>query len=97
MGGDKRNKQRKLKMNHARNKFCTDYNKLIGAKLREARKDAKVEPKVAAHILHRDSNHLGRIEKGLAHIRACDLFMLATLYKKNIDFFFEFDSNKNSL
>jgi len=60
----------------------------LGARLFQARLDAKLEQKEVAVKIGKTQSYISKVESGDIKIDSYNLYLLATLYRKSVEYFF---------
>jgi transcriptional regulator with XRE-family HTH domain len=76
-----------------RSREITEFDKMIGNKIREARNEAKVTQDGLAYIIGVTYQQLQKYEKGINRITAGRLLEISKSVGKPIEFFFEGNNN----
>jgi transcriptional regulator with XRE-family HTH domain len=61
----------------------------IAVKLRAAREECNLKQGRAAHNIDKSQSYISKVESGAIFIGAVELNMLAKVYKKSVEYFFE--------
>ncbi len=70
-------------------------NKIIGKRIKKAREKTKLKQQdLANHLGHKTSASISEIERGKVHISGNDLFKLANLLNKPIEYFYGIDNEE---